>query len=459
MQNNTALEYNLLSFIDYKELSFWDVKSYLGILTQSNFNVVKLGKYIKHQNNKIKPNDFPEQDFEILGVNNKTGLFDAHIQKGQEINQPYKIVEDGFLAYNPYRINVGSIGLKLPEQKFKYISPAYVVFSCKSDLLPEYLFAMFKTERFNAIINENTTGSVRQNLSYNRLSQIDIPLPSIKEQKALIEAYQNKLNQAKKLEQEHSDLGEQIEEYLLKKLGIELNIIDFFPVGKLGFVDSAKINRWDAFYCLNSVKIFEQLSKSNANIVSLDKVISSYQYGLSSKSTKENNKGVPFLRMNNIQSGELDTTKLKYVPDDKSILNHILDKGDLLFNRTNSKELVGKTAVFQENERFTFASYLIRVKIDPKTANVNYINCLFNSKIIRSQIDLISRQVLGQANINSTELRELKIPLPSIDIQNNIADSIQQMKDSQKNKFQQAQQLKKQALLDFENAIFKKPTR
>src|SRR5690606_7764208 len=97
--------------------------------------------------------------------------------------------------YNPYRINVGSIGLKLPEHKYKYISPAYVVFSCKSDLLPEYLFAMFKTERFNAIINENTTGSVRQNLSYNKLSQIDIPLPSIKEQKILVEAYQSKLNQ------------------------------------------------------------------------------------------------------------------------------------------------------------------------------------------------------------------------------------------------------------------------
>ena len=84
-------------------------------------------------------------------------------------------VEDGCLAYNPYRVNVGSIGLKTSLLKNEYISPAYVVFKCKETILPEYLYLILKSHVFNTIIQENTTGSVRQTLSYENLSTIKIP--------------------------------------------------------------------------------------------------------------------------------------------------------------------------------------------------------------------------------------------------------------------------------------------
>jgi|SRR5690554_387628 len=447
MQNSTALEYNLLNFIEYKELSFWDVKSYLGVITQSNFDVVKLGKYIKHQNNKIKPNNFPEQDFEILGVNNKTGLFDAYIQKGKEINQPYKIVEDGFLAYNPYRINVGSIGLKLPEHKYKYISPAYVVFSCKSDLLPEYLFAMFKTERFNAIINENTTGSVRQNLSYSRLGQIEIPLPSFEIQKSIVEAYQNNLNLAVKLEQEATNLEEQIDTFILEELGVNLREVKKRKSGKLYFAEFNELFNW--VHSADEATFFEDLQDAKYPVTELG-----LEFDFISRPWKKKEESKEYIELGGIDPNfGVMKTKTVYAKKAPSRATQTVKTGDLIIGTT--RPYLKKFAIIQDKNNGDVASSgFSTIQENKEKYNLYFLNEVLKSPIGIKQFEIKMTGALYPA-ITQADLLELKIPLPSIDIQNKIAEGIQQMKDSQKDKFQQAQQLKKQALLDFENAIFK----
>ena len=112
--------YPHLKFINFSDLFLWDFKRYASNnISSTKYNIVKLSDYIQEENIKIKPFENPDENYEILGVNNKTGLFDAYIEKGSKINQPYKVVKDGFLAYNPYRVNVGSIGLKTEQQKYK----------------------------------------------------------------------------------------------------------------------------------------------------------------------------------------------------------------------------------------------------------------------------------------------------------------------------------------------------
>jgi len=150
-----------IKFIDFKDFKLWDVKRYSAKVITSHFQMVSLAHHIQAEHKKYKLFDEPENDFGILGVNNVDGIFDAYTQKGKEINQVYKKMQTGWIAYNPYRVNVGSIGIKKTEHKNEYISPAYVVFSCKENLLPEFLFLVFKTKAFNRVINDNTTGSVR----------------------------------------------------------------------------------------------------------------------------------------------------------------------------------------------------------------------------------------------------------------------------------------------------------
>ncbi len=142
---------------------------------------------------------------------------------------------------------------------------------------------------------------------------------------------------------------------------------------------------------------------------SVDELTSMVQYGSSAKTSDEF--AVPVLRMGNIVDGLLDLTKLKYLPADHDEFPELLlDDGDLLFNRTNSAELVGKTAVFRGAAgSMSFASYLIRLK------SVGYhpelLAAYINSSFGRSWVATATSQQVGQANVNGTKLRGLGVPL------------------------------------------------
>lgn len=140
------------------------------------------------------------------------------------------------------------------------------------------------------------------------------------------------------------------------------------------------------------------------------------RYGSSSKAGREG--AVPVLRMGNIIDGHLDYTDLKYLPDGHPDLETCtLEPGDLLFNRTNSPELVGKSAVFEGwATPVTFASYLIRVRLDDEL-DAHWVSTAINGPAGRRYIETVRTQQVGQANVNGTKLKDFPVPMPSIDVQ------------------------------------------
>ncbi|MGR2934616.1 restriction endonuclease subunit S [Vibrio vulnificus] len=144
----------------------------------------------------------------------------------------------------------------------------------------------------------------------------------------------------------------------------------------------------------------------------IDQLALNKRYGSSSK-TNDDSSGVPVLRMGNIQDGKLDYGNLKYLPiDHKEFPELLLQDGDLLFNRTNSAELVGKTAVYRDiGKPVSYASYLISVTFSkyvlPEIV-AHYINSVLGKKWIAE----VMNQTADQANVNGTKLGELVIPLP-----------------------------------------------
>lgn len=221
----------------------------------------------------------------------------------------------------------------------------------------------------------------------------------------------------------------------------------------LHFLDFSECEKWSVDYLLNKDSC-DFIETTKYPIVRAQYFIQECQYGLSDKATKEK-VGIPVLRMNNLQKSNIDTSDLKYLPaNTKGMERYLLNQGDLLFNRTNSKELVGKTAVFSLKGKYVFASYLIRVVINQDIADVNYINYLFASKIIRCQIDLFSRQILGQANINVDELKALKFPLPSLPEQKKIVSLLKEIEQKSKQYLKRSKELEELAKLEFEEAVF-----
>ena len=136
------------------------------------------------------------------------------------------------------------------------------------------------------------------------------------------------------------------------------------------------------------------------------------QYGTSAKA-KADSSGHPVLRMGNIQDGNLDLADLKYLPrEHPETRKTLLTPGDLLFNRTNSAELVGKSAVYKTSHpTASFASYLIRV-IFLDRLFPDYVCTYINSQHGRAYISQVKSQQVGQANVNGTKLAAMPIPLP-----------------------------------------------
>jgi type I restriction enzyme, S subunit len=144
----------------------------------------------------------------------------------------------------------------------------------------------------------------------------------------------------------------------------------------------------------------------------VEQMSSLVEYGSSTK-TSEDSSGVPVLRMGNIVEGEVRLDGLKYLPVHHDEFPKLLLKpGDLLFNRTNSPELVGKTAVFADSpKKCSFASYLIRVRL-VDGAVPKFLAAYINSSYGRNWVKSVVTQQVGQANVNGTKLQALSVPLP-----------------------------------------------
>ncbi|EFF2332950.1 restriction endonuclease [Escherichia coli] len=215
-----------------------------------------------------------------------------------------------------------------------------------------------------------------KHLSVKKIQDIKIRLPSLKEQKRIATI----LDKADAIRQKREQAIKLADDFLrakfLEMFGTPANNIHRFPKG------------------------------------TIRDLVDSVNYGTSAKASIDSGE-YPILRMGNITyQGRWDFTDLKYL--DLSVKEkdkYLVKEGDLLFNRTNSKELVGKTAVYEEDRPMAFAGYLIRVRSN-SIGNNYYISGYLNS--IHGKITLMNmcKSIVGMANINAQELQNIEILIP-----------------------------------------------
>lgn len=157
--------------------------------------------------------------------------------------------------------------------------------------------------------------------------------------------------------------------------------------------------------------------------VSVGNVCVNIQYGSSQKSTTTGK--IAVLRMGNIQNGRLVLDKLVYTSDDGEIEKYPLQYNDLLFNRTNSKELVGKTAIYKGEIPAIYAGYLIRVT--PLLIESDYLNYVMQSQFYWNYCQTVRSDAIGQSNINAEKLKQFAFPLPPLAEQKRIVAKLEEI--------------------------------
>lgn len=217
-------------------------------------------------------------------------------------------------------------------------------------------------------------GGGQPNISQGVIKDLEVPLPPLVEQRRIASI----LDQADELRQKRQQAIEKLDQLL------QATFIDMFgdPV--------SNPKGWD--------------------IGCIGDMLESVKYGSSDKATLEGE--IPILRMNNLTySGEMDLRDLKYITKVQADEKYLVKEGDILFNRTNSKELVGKTAVYVGPEPMAYAGYLVRGRTKENFAP-EYISAFLNSPWGKEKLQSMCKSIVGMANINAKEFQSIVLPIP-----------------------------------------------
>ena len=253
-----------------------------------------------------------------------------------------------------------------------------------------YLKLVLQSKKAKNYFKKFSAGGVQLNLSKKEILNVPIILPTIEEQKKL------------------ANLFKIIENFIYLRKEELVN---------LHFLNKSLFSR-----------MFGDIKTNDKNweIKKLGEVVET-QYGTSKKATSVVGE-FPILRMNNITySGEMDYKDLKYIElSDSEKEKFLLKKGELLFNRTNSKELVGKTGLFNLDIPMAFAGYLIRIK-PSNLIHSKFLLFFMNSEFMKKLLYNKAKNIVGMANINAKELEDFSIILPPIELQKKFAERIEKI--------------------------------
>ncbi|MGF1748477.1 restriction endonuclease subunit S [Vibrio cionasavignyae] len=245
-----------------------------------------------------------------------------------------------------------------------------------------YLAHYLRSNKFVNWVSEQVAGAKMPRVSMKVFWDHEIPLPPLSEQK-LIAAILDKADAIRQKRKQAINLADEfLRSVFLDMFGDPVTNPKGFPLGTIrDLVDTAN-------------------------------------YGTSGKASETDGE-FPVLRMGNITyQGGWDFTDLKYLDlTEKELPKYLVHKGDLLFNRTNSRELVGKTAVYNEDDPMAFAGYLVRVRPNMHGNNY-YISGYLNSGHGKKVLAGMCKSIVGMANINAQELQDINILLPPIELQN-----------------------------------------
>lgn len=164
-------------------------------------------------------------------------------------------------------------------------------------------------------------------------------------------------------------------------------------------------------------------------VVTIGDIVTEVRYG-TSKPAVEGGK-YPYLRMNNLTAdGHLDLNDLKYIDiSDDEVEKCVVRKGDVLFNRTNSIDLVGKTAVFDLQDDMVIAGYIIRVRLNEKILP-EVLSQYMNLEALKDILRSMAKGAVNQANINAQELQSIRVYVPDIELQKQFVEMKDQVDKS-----------------------------
>ncbi|QLQ25963.1 MAG: restriction endonuclease subunit S [Dechloromonas sp.] len=247
-------------------------------------------------------------------------------------------------------------------------------------------YLRFYLDSQHGFLNREARGVAQPNINQGILKNLDISIPSLSEQRRIV------------------DLLSRAEGIVRLRWEVEKKAAELIPALFLDMFGDPATN------------------PKGWPVATVGSVLEAADYGSSSKASSDG-AGLPMIRMGNITyAGQLDLADLKYVKlPQAEIERYSLHEGDILFNRTNSKELVGKTGLWNVSLKAIVASYFIRLRVQRAVVSPYFLWGFMNTAHMKRAIFDTARGAIGQSNINSKELKAFPLPVPPLLLQEQFA--------------------------------------
>ena len=363
---------------------------------------VRLGDYIQEYSVKNKD----DENISVYSVTNTKGFCKDYFGKevASKDKTTYKIVPYGYFAYNPSRINVGSVDWQRKEKKV-IVSPLYNVFSVSPNLERQYLYYYLKSDFVLQRIKAVATGSVRDNLKLSMLYEFPIELPKLENQRKIVKILDKVSDVIEKKEQELEQL-----ETLVKSRFVEL------------FGDPIKNPKgWEV------VKLSECLERiDNGKSFTCD-------------SNAREGAFPAILKLSAATYGDYRPYENKALLEETQFVESVeVHRGDLLFTRKNTPDLVGMAAyVFETPEKLMMPDLIFRL-VTNERMTPTFLWQLINNREFRPAIQGISGgSAKSMSNISKERLKNIEVICPPISEQKKLEGVLEQV-DKSKSKIQKS---------------------
>lgn len=346
---------------------------------------VRLGDYIQEYSVKNKD----DENISVYSVTNTKGFCKDYFGKevASKDKTTYKIVPYGYFAYNPSRINVGSVDWQRKEKKV-IVSPLYNVFSVSPNLERQYLYYYLKSDFVLQRIKAVATGSVRDNLKLSMLYEFPIELPKLENQRKIVKILDKVSDVVEKKEQELEQL-----DTFVKSRFVEL------------FGDPV----------INSMGWKKALIGDDCFVTKL----AGFEY--TQYINYENSGDVVMVKAQNVKNGKLNRKELSFISNEvsDSLPRSQLAPGDVVMTYVGAN--IGDVAIIDNEYKYHLAPNVAKIRPDSERYNsiyFMYMLMLLNAYIVKNSADT------AKAALGMERIRKLNVFVPPIELQNQFADFV-----------------------------------
>ncbi len=300
-----------------------------------------------------------------------------------------------------------------------------LILTFQNTMNPSFVVTFLDTEIGRLQLNLVRGRAAQPHVNADELSSVRIPLPPIKKQDELVAAMHSARTERRQKLAEADILLSMLDCYILDTLGLDLNP----PQHVVYAVRSGEARRRiDAdFHSPKFQTIRREIEHGHYPAVSIHELCESVLTGFAAGKADQAfdlEKGVPHLRPLNLNIyGELSIRETKFVPKDSVGEGDWCQQGEVLFNNTNSTEMVGKSAVFDLEQPCVCSNHITRLRLR-SGVDAYYLAALFNAFRRIGYLGMLSTNFNNQAGINTETLLSLKVPSPPEKVQKSIADEL-----------------------------------